>query len=141
MAVSGVEGEKCILLILILNNLSTLEENRNILSAAAVSNLEWMVNEFMVYHEFKMFSACWHGLLPSYCGLEHCAAKQSKTSIGERNVRCSHPTCCPVGSGETPTLDSIDSYMKKLHSIIVSNPHEHESLINTVRDVVNRLDR
>ncbi|XP_029909984.1 high mobility group protein 20A isoform X7 [Myripristis murdjan] len=45
------------------------------------------------------------------------------------------------GSGETPTLESIDSYMKKLHSIIVSNPHEHESLINTVRDVVNRLDR
>uniref|UniRef100_A0A3Q2GNV6 High mobility group 20A n=1 Tax=Cyprinodon variegatus TaxID=28743 RepID=A0A3Q2GNV6_CYPVA len=45
------------------------------------------------------------------------------------------------GSGETPTLDSIDSYMKKLHSIIVSNPQEHESLISTVRDVVSRLDR
>ncbi|KAM3869836.1 high mobility group protein 20A [Diretmus argenteus] len=45
------------------------------------------------------------------------------------------------GSGETPSLDSIDSYMKKLHSIIVSNPQEHEILINTVRDVVNRLDR
>ncbi|XP_069019077.1 high mobility group protein 20A isoform X3 [Embiotoca jacksoni] len=45
------------------------------------------------------------------------------------------------GSGETPTLDTIDSYMKKLHSLIVGNPQEHESLINTVRDVVNRLDR
>uniref|UniRef100_A0A8C4ZJV2 High mobility group protein 20A n=1 Tax=Gadus morhua TaxID=8049 RepID=A0A8C4ZJV2_GADMO len=45
------------------------------------------------------------------------------------------------GSGETPTLDSVDSYMKKLHSIVVSNPQEHEGLINTVRDVVNRLDR
>ncbi|KAK5867019.1 hypothetical protein PBY51_011543 [Eleginops maclovinus] len=44
-------------------------------------------------------------------------------------------------SGETPTLDSIDSYMKKLHSIIVSSPQEHENLINTVREVVNRLDR
>ncbi|KAK0140428.1 High mobility group protein 20A [Merluccius polli] len=44
------------------------------------------------------------------------------------------------GSGETPTLDSVDSYMKKLHSIVVSNPQEHEGLINTVRDVVNRLD-
>jgi hypothetical protein len=31
--------------------------------------------------------------------------------------------------------------MKKLHSIVVSNPQEHEGLINTVRDVVNRLDR
>ncbi|XP_019748890.1 high mobility group protein 20A isoform X1 [Hippocampus comes] len=45
------------------------------------------------------------------------------------------------GSGEMPTLDSIDSYMKKLHSIIMSNPQEHDSLINTVRDLVNRLDR
>lgn len=49
--------------------------------------------------------------------------------------------CCPTGSGETPSLDTIDSYMKKLHSIIVSSPQEHENLINTVRDVVNRLDR
>lgn len=48
---------------------------------------------------------------------------------------------CPAGSGETPTLDTVDSYMKKLHSLIISNPQEHESLINTVRDVVNRLDR
>lgn len=47
----------------------------------------------------------------------------------------------PAASGETPTLDTIDSYMKKLHSIIVSSPQEHESLINTVRDVVTRLDR
>uniref|UniRef100_A0A3B3I4Z0 High mobility group protein 20A n=1 Tax=Oryzias latipes TaxID=8090 RepID=A0A3B3I4Z0_ORYLA len=45
------------------------------------------------------------------------------------------------GSGETPTLETVDSYMKKLHTIIVSNPQEHENLINTVRDVVNRLDR
>lgn len=47
----------------------------------------------------------------------------------------------PTASGETPTLDSIDSYMKKLHSIIVGSPQENEHLINTVRDVVNRLDR
>ncbi|XP_016116572.1 high mobility group protein 20A-like isoform X3 [Sinocyclocheilus grahami] len=45
------------------------------------------------------------------------------------------------GSGETPTLDSIDSYMKKLHGIILSNPQEHQHLLSTVRDVVNRLDR
>ncbi|KAK7121802.1 hypothetical protein R3I93_022783 [Phoxinus phoxinus] len=45
------------------------------------------------------------------------------------------------GSGETPTLNSIDSYMKKLHSIILSSPQEHQHLIGTVRDVVNRLDR
>ena len=53
-----------------------------------------------------------------------------------------YPTCLfQTGSGETPTLETIDSYMKKLHTIIVSNPQEHENLINTVRDVVNRLDR
>ncbi|KAI1904044.1 hypothetical protein AGOR_G00001630 [Albula goreensis] len=45
------------------------------------------------------------------------------------------------GSGETPTLETIDSYMKKLHGIILTNPQEHESLINTVREVVSRLDR
>ncbi|CDQ62028.1 unnamed protein product [Oncorhynchus mykiss] len=44
-------------------------------------------------------------------------------------------------SGETPTLDTIDSYMKKLHGIILSNPQEHDNLIGTVREVVNRLDR
>lgn len=47
----------------------------------------------------------------------------------------------PAGSGEMPTLDSIDSYMKKLQSIILSNPQENQHLISTVRDVVNRLDR
>nr|XP_005174323.1 high mobility group protein 20A isoform X2 [Danio rerio] len=45
------------------------------------------------------------------------------------------------GSGETPTLESIDSYMKKLHSLILSSPQDHQHLISTVRDVVNRLDR
>ncbi|KAJ8249383.1 hypothetical protein GJAV_G00234190 [Gymnothorax javanicus] len=45
------------------------------------------------------------------------------------------------GSGELPTLDTIDSYMKKLHSVILSSPQEHEALINTIREVVSRLDR
>lgn len=46
-----------------------------------------------------------------------------------------------AGSGETPTLDTIDSYMRKLHGIILSNPQSSENLINTVRDLVSRLDR
>lgn len=57
---------------------------------------------------------------------------------------CTFPDCpshVPAGSGETPTLDSIDSYMKKLHGIILSSPQENQHLISTVRDVVNRLDR
>lgn len=45
------------------------------------------------------------------------------------------------GSGEVPTLETIDLYMKKLHAIILANPQEHEALINTIREVVSRLDR
>ncbi|XP_038640155.1 high mobility group protein 20A isoform X5 [Scyliorhinus canicula] len=45
------------------------------------------------------------------------------------------------GSGETPTLETIDSYMRKLHGIILSNPQNNENLIATVRDLVSRLDR
>uniref|UniRef100_A0A8C5YR15 High mobility group 20A n=1 Tax=Marmota marmota marmota TaxID=9994 RepID=A0A8C5YR15_MARMA len=45
------------------------------------------------------------------------------------------------GSGETPTMDTIDSYMNRLHSIILANPQDNENFIATVREVVNRLDR
>lgn len=50
-------------------------------------------------------------------------------------------TVFTVGSGETPTMETIDSYMNRLHSIILANPQENENLIATVRDVVNRLER
>uniref|UniRef100_A0A4X2KZY6 High mobility group 20A n=1 Tax=Vombatus ursinus TaxID=29139 RepID=A0A4X2KZY6_VOMUR len=42
------------------------------------------------------------------------------------------------GSGETPTVDTIDSYMNRLHSIILANPQDNENFIATVREVVNR---
>ncbi|XP_033016817.1 high mobility group protein 20A isoform X3 [Lacerta agilis] len=45
------------------------------------------------------------------------------------------------GSGEIPTMDTIDSYMNRLHNIILANPQDNESLIATVREVVNRLER
>ncbi|XP_053258649.1 high mobility group protein 20A isoform X3 [Podarcis raffonei] len=45
------------------------------------------------------------------------------------------------GSGEIPTMDTIDSYMNRLHNIILSNPQDNENLIATVREVVNRLER
>lgn len=45
------------------------------------------------------------------------------------------------GSGEMPTVDTIDSYMNRLHSIILANPQDNENFIATVREVVNRLDR
>lgn len=52
-----------------------------------------------------------------------------------------HFTMLSVGSGETPTMETIDSYMNRLHGIIMANPQENENLIATVRDVVNRLER
>ncbi|XP_023231366.1 high mobility group protein 20A-like isoform X1 [Centruroides sculpturatus] len=44
------------------------------------------------------------------------------------------------GSNETPSIESIDSYMAKLHNLILDNPQENEVLISTVRDIVSRLD-
>lgn len=56
-------------------------------------------------------------------------------------LKCMSLCCVSAGSGETASLDSIDSYMKKLHNIVMSSPQEHEHLISLVRDVVNCLDR
>ncbi|KAL3885390.1 hypothetical protein ACJMK2_025456 [Sinanodonta woodiana] len=44
------------------------------------------------------------------------------------------------GIHEIPTLESIDNYMARLHSIILDNPQENESLIATVRDIVGKLN-
>lgn len=44
------------------------------------------------------------------------------------------------GTNETPTLETIDSYMAKLHSVILESPQENESLVTTVRDIVGRLN-
>ncbi|CAI9735779.1 Hypothetical predicted protein [Octopus vulgaris] len=44
------------------------------------------------------------------------------------------------GTNEVPTLETIDSYMAKLHCIILEAPQENESLIVTVREIVGRLN-
>lgn len=44
------------------------------------------------------------------------------------------------GSNELPSLDSIDTYMGKLHTLILDSPQENEVLITTVREIVSRLD-
>lgn len=41
---------------------------------------------------------------------------------------------------EVPALDTIDTYMAKLHSIILDSPQENEALIATVREIVGRLN-
>lgn len=44
------------------------------------------------------------------------------------------------GTGELPTLETIDSYMARLHSLILDSPQENEALIATVREIVGRLN-
>ncbi|XP_076058313.1 high mobility group protein 20A-like isoform X2 [Oratosquilla oratoria] len=43
------------------------------------------------------------------------------------------------GSNQTPTEESIDEYMVRLHSTILSNPQQHQALIHTVRNIVSSL--
>ncbi|XP_069779945.1 SWI/SNF-related matrix-associated actin-dependent regulator of chromatin subfamily E member 1-related-like isoform X2 [Narcine bancroftii] len=45
------------------------------------------------------------------------------------------------GSGESVTLDTVDSYMTKLHSIIDNNPQQNEKLVKRVQEMVSCLDR
>ncbi len=47
--------------------------------------------------------------------------------------------CVFVGSNELPSVDTIDTYMAKLHSLILDSPQENEPLIANVRDIVGRL--
>lgn len=51
------------------------------------------------------------------------------------------PSCCPVGTGETPTLSTLDFYMAKLHSAIESNPLQHEKLVVRIKEILSRIAR
>ncbi|XP_038058515.1 high mobility group protein 20A-like isoform X2 [Patiria miniata] len=44
------------------------------------------------------------------------------------------------GSEETPTLATIDTYMNKLHQLILDSPQENANLIAMVREIVGKLD-
>lgn len=44
------------------------------------------------------------------------------------------------GTHEVPSLETIDTYMAKLHTIILDSPQENENLIATVREIVGRLN-
>ncbi|XP_076356320.1 high mobility group protein 20A-like [Tachypleus tridentatus] len=43
-------------------------------------------------------------------------------------------------TNEVPSLETVDSYMGKLHTLILDNPQENEALIHAVREIVSRLD-
>ncbi|XP_032220116.1 high mobility group protein 20A [Nematostella vectensis] len=42
-------------------------------------------------------------------------------------------------SHEVPSMESIDTYMTKLYSVILDSPQENDTLISSVRDIVSRL--
>ncbi|XP_052240582.1 high mobility group protein 20A-like isoform X1 [Dreissena polymorpha] len=44
------------------------------------------------------------------------------------------------GTNEIPTLETIDNYMARLHSVILEHPQKNEKLISQVRDIVGRLN-
>lgn len=45
------------------------------------------------------------------------------------------------GSNEVPTLNTIDNYMTRLHSLLLdSSARDHEALVATVRELVGRLE-
>ena len=44
------------------------------------------------------------------------------------------------GTNETPTLESIDRYMRKLHrTLLETSENDEETLISTVREIISRL--
>uniref|UniRef100_A0A8C0HNN8 SWI/SNF-related matrix-associated actin-dependent regulator of chromatin subfamily E member 1-related n=1 Tax=Buteo japonicus TaxID=224669 RepID=A0A8C0HNN8_9AVES len=45
------------------------------------------------------------------------------------------------GTGETPTLNTLDFYMAKLHSAIESNPLQHEKLVVRIKEILSRIAR
>lgn len=49
--------------------------------------------------------------------------------------------CHLTGTGETPTLSTLDFYMAKLHSAIESNPVQHEPLVLRVKEILSRIAR
>ncbi|KAM9480068.1 SWI/SNF-related matrix-associated actin-dependent regulator of chromatin subfamily E member 1-related-like isoform 3-T3 [Salvelinus alpinus] len=44
------------------------------------------------------------------------------------------------GTGETPSLGTLDSYLSRLSGTLESNPHEHRALLTQLRDVLSHLD-
>ncbi|XP_071442383.1 high mobility group protein 20A-like [Hetaerina americana] len=68
------------------------------------------------------------------------AALQTHLDHLRATLAASFATVPLPGTNETPTLSTIDSYMTRLHTIILEGSPEHHALVSTVRDIVGRLD-
>lgn len=61
--------------------------------------------------------------------------------VGWRPADPVHWAVNSTGTGETPTLSTLDFYMAKLHSAIESNPLQHEPLVLRVKEILSRIAR
>ncbi|XP_029469934.1 SWI/SNF-related matrix-associated actin-dependent regulator of chromatin subfamily E member 1-related [Rhinatrema bivittatum] len=60
---------------------------------------------------------------------------------GIRQLLASSFASLPIpGTGETPTLATLDFYMSRLHSTIESNPKQHEKLVARIKEILSRID-
>ncbi|XP_031517440.1 SWI/SNF-related matrix-associated actin-dependent regulator of chromatin subfamily E member 1-related-like, partial [Papio anubis] len=50
-----------------------------------------------------------------------------------------HPLTCPPGTGETPTLGTLDFYMARLHGAIERDPAQHEKLIVRIKEILAQV--
>ena len=47
----------------------------------------------------------------------------------------------PAGTGETPSLGTLDSYLSRMGSMLETNPQEHRALVVQLQDILAHLDR
>lgn len=45
------------------------------------------------------------------------------------------------GTGETPSIGTLDSYLSRLSSALESRPHEHRALVLKLQELLPHLDR
>lgn len=46
-----------------------------------------------------------------------------------------------LGTGETPTLSTLDFYMARLHGAIERDPAQHEKLIVRIKEILAQVAR
>ncbi|KAM4677499.1 high mobility group protein 20A isoform 2-T2 [Discoglossus pictus] len=65
--------------------------------------------------------------------------QQHLQSVRQTLTHCLRTVPIP-GTSETPTLETIDSYMSRLQSAALTHPKESEPLINGVREVLSQME-
>ncbi|XP_073508889.1 high mobility group protein 20A isoform X3 [Phyllobates terribilis] len=65
--------------------------------------------------------------------------QQHLQNVRQTLTHCLHTVPIP-GTNETPILETIDSYMSRLQSAVLTHPKESEALISGVREVLSQLE-